>query len=157
MEAALDISLNTGWATGAGEQIAFGTRIFSGCAGDDARVGRRFRSWVDGFLDEKKPSVLIIERPFFRGDCTWLLVGMAWEAHRSAEERGIPRFDYQPSTIKKFMTGNGYAKKPEMVRAARLRGHNVTNDHEADAIALLLYHRKQVVQRPLDEPPPALF
>lgn len=156
MIAALDISLNTGWATGAAGVISFGTRSFSASAGDDARAGRRFREWVNGFLDEKKPAVLVIERPFFRGDCTWLLVGLAWEAHRSAEERGIPRFDYQPSTIKKFLTGDGRAKKPQMVQAARARGFNVSSDHEADAIGLLLYHER-LVSRPLDEKPPRLL
>lgn len=156
MIVALDISLNTGWATGAGGQIAFGTRIFSGSAGDDARVGRRFREWVNEFLDQQKPQTVVIERPFFRGDSTWLLVGMAWEAHRAAEERGIPRFDYQPSTIKKFLAGDGRAKKPQMVQAARMRGYNVTNDHEADAIGLLLYHQR-IIGRPLDEKPPRLL
>lgn len=160
MIAALDISLNTGWALGAGGEITFGTRIFSGYSGDDIRVGRKFRGWVDSFLDQNRPEILLIERPFFKGTCTWLLAGLAWEAQRSAEERGIPRFDYSPMTIKKFMTGNGVAKKPEMVKAVRARGWNVTNDHEADAISLLLLHtegRRPPVPADLDIPTLPLF
>lgn len=155
---ALDISLNVGWALGAaGEQIAFGTRIFKGISGDDARVGRRFRAWVDEFLAEKKPAAVVIERPFLRGDSSWLLFGMAWEAHRAAECLNIPRYDYAPNTIKKFMTGDGRAKKPQMVQAARLRGYNVGTDHEADAIALLLCHAASRPKKPVDRPPSLLL
>ena len=153
---ALDISLNTGWALGSEGEISFGTRIFSGYSGDDIRVGRRFREWLEAFLDKTRPETVIIERPFFRGDCTWLLVGMAWEAQRAAEARGLPRFDYAPSTIKKFMVGDGRAKKPQMVKAARLRGYNVGNDHEADAVGLLLLHRAEMSKR-IDKAPPRLF
>lgn len=139
---ALDISMVVGWAAGSGEDINFGTRSFVGYAGDDLRVGRKFRDWLDPFLDDMKPSTLVIERPFFRGHPTWILIGMAWEAQRAAEMRGINRFDYSPSQIKKQMTGNGYAKKAEVVVAAREMGHNVANDHEADAIGLIMVHRR---------------
>lgn len=156
MFVALDISLNTGWALGSKGAITFGTRIFSGHSGDDIRVGRRFRDWLEAFLDQHQPSAVVIERPFFRGDCTWLLVGMAWEAQRAAEARGLPRFDYAPNTIKHFLTGDGRAKKPQMVQAARLRGYNVTNDHEADAVGLHLLHDAEMAKR-VDKPQPRLF
>lgn len=35
-----------------------------------------------------------------------------------AQEHRIPTVAYVPSTIKKFATGNGRAKKPQMIRAA---------------------------------------
>lgn len=136
----LDISLNTGWALGAVGEITFGTRIFAAHSSNIVRTGRRFREWLDPFIDQHKPTVIVLERPFLRGDCTWLLVGLAWEAQRAAEEREIPCFDYAVSTIKKYATGNGFAKKPEMVKAVREWGYNVTNDHEADAIAILMLH-----------------
>lgn len=152
---ALDISLYTGWALrGADGVTTFGTRNFSGLAGPGGcpiRVGRRFRQWIDGFLDEHMPDVLVIERPFFRGDVTWLLVGMAWEAQRAAEERGIARADYAVNSIKKHATGDGRAKKPEMVQAIRLRGFKVQNDHEADAVAIMLLHAEGQKPAPVDD------
>jgi Holliday junction resolvasome RuvABC endonuclease subunit len=41
-------------------------------------------------------------------------------------------------TIKKFMTGHGFAKKHDMVNAARLMGYDVKTDDEADAIGCRL-------------------
>lgn len=153
---ALDNSLSCGWALGAGGEIAFGTRVFEGFSGNDARVGRRFRAWLDEMIDAKNPATIIIERPFLRGEVSWLLFGMAWESQRAAEARNIRCYDYSPQTIKKFLTGDGRAKKPDMVRAARARGYNVNNDHEADAIGLLLCHEARF-SKPVDNPPPRLL
>jgi Holliday junction resolvasome RuvABC endonuclease subunit len=38
-------------------------------------------------------------------------------------------------TLKKFWTGKGNAKKPDMLRVARERGFEVDTDNEADALA----------------------
>ena len=40
-------------------------------------------------------------------------------------------------TIKKHATGKGNAGKQDMVEAMQLLGHPVTDDNEADALALL--------------------
>jgi Holliday junction resolvasome RuvABC endonuclease subunit len=40
-------------------------------------------------------------------------------------------------TIKKHATGKGNAGKDQMIEAMQLRGHPVTDDNEADALALL--------------------
>jgi Holliday junction resolvasome RuvABC endonuclease subunit len=42
-------------------------------------------------------------------------------------------------TIKKHATGKGNADKVAMVEAMQLRGHPVTDDNEADALALLYW------------------
>lgn len=45
---------------------------------------------------------------------------------------------YSPSEIKKFATGKGNAKKPEMIEAAcKLASRQITDDNEADAVCLL--------------------
>lgn len=152
---ALDISLNTGYALlGPEGKITFGTRIFQAYNGPGFEImaGRKFRDWLEIFLDKHRPTELVLERPFFRGDCTWLLVGLAWEAQRAAELRSIPFCDYQPGSIKKTFTGNWRAKKPEMVTEARKLGYSVSNDHEADAIALI-YHHMKTKGKPLDRRP----
>lgn len=46
-------------------------------------------------------------------------------------------------TIKKFWTGSGRAKKPDMIAEAVKRDYNIVDDNEADAIAL--YHYSQEI------------
>lgn len=138
---ALDISLVTGFAIGTGGQLAFGTQDFSGFNSDYAVVGRKFRNWLNGLLTEYEPTDLAIEKPFLRNEgVSYLLGGLVWEAHRAAELRNIPRTEWPPITIKKHITGNARAKKPEVMEAVKAKGFNITNDHEADAVALLLLH-----------------
>lgn len=43
---------------------------------------------------------------------------------------------YSAPSIKKFATGKGNAKKPEMIAAAEAAGHSPADDNEADAIWL---------------------
>ena len=43
---------------------------------------------------------------------------------------------FSPTEIKTTMTGNGLAKKPEIIAAAQLLGFDVKTDHEADAIGI---------------------
>lgn len=46
----------------------------------------------------------------------------------------------KPASIKKFATGNGRAKKHEMIRAAKVKlGIEVTSDDEADALWILAF------------------
>lgn len=123
------------------------------------RVARRFRAWVDSMLDEKQPEWLVLERPFFHRDCTWLLVGMAWEAQRAADARDIKCTDYAVNSIKKHVTGDGRAKKPAMYAALKAKGFQVTNHHEADALAILLLHEHTIRPRAprIDKPTLPLF
>lgn len=139
----LDISLNTGYAYGTEGKISFGTRCFHSFSGDYAVLGRRFSGWLNTILTQVEPTDVVIEKPFFhpkKPGVAEMLHGMVWEAHRAAELRNIPRTMYPPITIKKFITGSGRAKKPEVMTAVRNKGHLITNDHEADAVALLLLH-----------------
>lgn len=54
------------------------------------------------------------------------------------EESGIEYKSYAPTSIKKFATGKGNAKKDSMITAAKQYNPDVKTDDEADAI--LLYH-----------------
>lgn len=144
---ALDISLKTGFSYGTGaDDIRFGTRDFTQIQKDNAVRGRRFRHWLCELMTEIEPTELVIEKPVrfagARQGATDLLHGFAWEAHRAAELRGIPRNEVYPVTIKKFITGNGRAKKPEVMQSVIERGYKITNDNEADAVALLLYQMR---------------
>lgn len=55
-----------------------------------------------------------------------------------AARHGLNVQAFQPSTIKLYATGDGHAKKPAMVAAAKRHlGITVTSDDEADAIWIL--------------------
>lgn len=49
--------------------------------------------------------------------------------------KGIPFESVGVGTLKKFWTGKGNAKKPDMMSAARERGFEPDTDNEADALA----------------------
>lgn len=53
------------------------------------------------------------------------------------ETNGIPCEGYPVGTIKKRWTGSGNASKDAMIAAARQRGYEVSDDNEADALAML--------------------
>lgn len=138
----LDIAIKTGWAFGSKENLIFGTIDLSGRAGDVARVGRHLNLWLSKTIKERRPSILVIERPWFiQGETNgFSLANWVYEAHRVAEEIDLPRIEYGATETKKFMTGDGRAKKHQVVEAVRKKGYKVTNDNEADAVALLLLH-----------------
>ena len=56
----------------------------------------------------------------------------AWCEHHNIPYQGVP-----VGTIKKHATGKGNASKEEMVAAMRTQSHPVSDDNEADALALL--------------------
>ena len=56
----------------------------------------------------------------------------AWCEHHNIAYQGVP-----VGTIKKHATGKGNAGKAEVIAAMRAKSHPVTDDNEADALALL--------------------
>lgn len=62
--------------------------------------------------------------------CTGLLYTLAIQRNTSLEQ-------LVPATIKKQITGNGRAKKDEIIKAIK-QHKNIKNDHEADAVAIAI-------------------
>ena len=56
----------------------------------------------------------------------------AWCEHHQIPYQGVP-----VGTIKRHVTGKGNAGKAEVIAAMKALGHPVTDDNEADALALL--------------------
>ena len=56
----------------------------------------------------------------------------SWCEHHRIPYQGVP-----VGTIKKHATGKGNAGKAEVIAAMRALGHPVTDDNEADALAIL--------------------
>jgi Holliday junction resolvasome RuvABC endonuclease subunit len=138
---ALDIATNVGWAAGDGTDIGTtcGALTFGGFAHDYGWMSHSFSNWLADQITTWEPELVAIERGFFRGPMSYHLSGMIWDAHRVAYVRGIPRVEYAPLAIKKFIAGTAKASKGDVINAVFQRlGKRVRNDHEADAIALLL-------------------
>lgn len=88
----------------------------------------------------RRPDAVFYERPFGRGMAAtrsgW---GIAGVIEAVAAKHRLVALDMPPSTIKKFITGNGRACKEDMIAAARTFGYTGNDEHEADAICALKY------------------
>ena len=79
------------------------------------RLGRIFER-VSGLITEFHPDELAIEAPFFGKNVQSMLkLGRAQGvAIAAAISRGVPISEYEPSTIKLAITGNGAASKEQV-------------------------------------------
>lgn len=138
---ALDIATKTGWACGDGTHKGtdFGTLDMSECKGDYGYMAHAFKNWVSDMLHTYEPDIMSIEKTIVRRSASsYHLAGLSMIAHACGYVHEVRRKEYSPTTIKKFMTGNGFADKKQMVSAAKLRRFKVKDDNQADAIGLLL-------------------
>lgn len=110
----------------------------------------------DGMARIGPPDFVMYERPFGRGqDATRSLWGLAGLIEAEAGSRNIPVLDQDPSSIKKWTSGNGGAEKHDMLLFAAMTGYAGDNDHEADAYCLLRYAEANVAferKRPPGKP-----
>lgn len=146
---ALDIATKTGFAKLGNGEIVSGVYDMSENKGDMGKMGSFFSQWLYcQILDEPRVNHLIIERtvlpPKCNGDIVYRLSGLAFVAHQVAFDLSIPRFEVVPGVLKKFVTGNGRAKKKDMIAAVCEWGFNPQDDNEADALALLTYAQEEL-------------
>lgn len=148
---ALDLATVCGHATLANGILSSGSQDFSRYAGSKSRPREHqgqpfasFRRWLHVKLLEDKPGALVYEEvmrfPYaMQAHCFCGFRAVMLEA---ACIHTLPCFGYQPNVIKKYWTGKGNADKPAMVRETRLRWPtlDLTDDNEADAIAVLHLH-----------------
>ena len=79
------------------------------------REGRRL---ISRLLADLSPDVVVVEKTFFaRSRNAALLNVFADEIKTIARRSGRPVIGYAPSTVKKFVTGDGHASKAEVARA----------------------------------------
>ena len=138
---AIDLGTTTGWALKSGKQINSGSQSFKPQRFEGGGMRYlRFKRW----LTELKASSETIEAVYFEEvrrhlgvDAAHAYGGFmatltAWCEHHEIPYQGVP-----VGTIKKHATGRGNADNQAMVAAMQLLGHPVTEDNEADALALL--------------------
>ena len=145
---ALDIGSTIGWALVNSGVEEFGERKLLGLRAERFMY---LRSWFMDKLKQDPVDTVIFERPFSRGlHATRSLWGMAGIIEEVALAESCACLDIVPSTIKKWGTGVGNAKKPEMIAAAEklltLTGWADIHlgEHEADAIILGLYAAENI-------------
>lgn len=139
---AIDLGTTTGWALRHRDgQIAHGFVSFrpQRFEGGGMRY-LRFKGW----LTEIKAVAVDIHAVYFEEvrrhagvDAAHVYGGLmatltTWCEHHNIPYQGVP-----VGTIKKHATGKGNASKDEVIAAMRALGHPVTDDNEADALALL--------------------
>ena len=139
---ALDLGTHTGWAlTTRDGRITSGTEHFKPQRFEGGGMRYlRFKRWLaeikqcsDGidtvFMEEVRRHAGVDAAHAYGG---FLATLTSWCEHHQIPYQGVP-----VGTIKKFATGRGNAGKDEMIAAMRALGHAVTDDNEADALAIL--------------------
>lgn len=98
----------------------------------------RFRRWLDEIGSVHTFAAIYFEEVHRHAgtDAAHVYGGLMAILTAWCEERSIPYQGIGVGTIKKHATGKGNAGKPEMIEAAKRRGHAPKDDNEADAICL---------------------
>lgn len=139
---ALDLGTTTGWALRPRDgEIAHGFVSFrpQRFEGGGMRF-LRFKRWlseIDTLAGDLQAVYFEEVRRHAGVDAAHIYGGLmatltAWCEHRNIPYQGVP-----VGTIKKHATGKGNASKDDMIAAMRGHGHPVSDDNEADALALL--------------------
>lgn len=145
---ALDLGTTTGWALRSAQgPIAHGFVSFKSQRFEGGGMRYlRFRRWLDDLRDtvcrtgtSRGIDALYFEevRRHLGVDAAHVYGGLlatltAWCEHHQIPYQGVP-----VGTIKRHATGKGNASKAEVIAAIRSLGHPVTDENEADALALL--------------------
>ena len=139
---AIDLGTTSGWACATKDTIVHGFSSFKpGRFEGGGMRYLRFRQWLGelkGTLGGEIHAVYFEEvRRHLGVDAAHTYGGLlatltAWCEHHQIPYQGVP-----VGTIKKHATGKGNASKDEVIAAMRAKGHPVTDDNEADALALL--------------------
>lgn len=153
---ALDIATQTGWAfgnpqthvCGAGGLPVPGPKPLSGSR-QVLRPGAGLGEALSGvrqhwghFLRTQRPAWVAYEAPIMGGTAAnlhtvRLINGIIGTMESLCWELRIPApIQINVATLKKHFTGSGRASKADMIAAAARRGWSVTDDNEADALAL---------------------
>jgi Holliday junction resolvasome RuvABC endonuclease subunit len=161
---ALDLGTRTGWASWDGTRRESGVQVFDVKRGESPGMRFvRFNRWLGELLTRPSYGIVghvpvnhfdlvVYEAAHHRGGAaTEVCVGMVTRVLEACALRGIEHASVHSATLKKFATSNGRASKEEMLKAVNERFCGslyrgpVSDDNEADAIALLEYAKAEIV------------
>lgn len=149
----LDLATQTGWAMLANGVLTSGTEGFhryAGCKSKPAdHAGQSylsFQRWLRDKITTDKPSQIVFEEPMGHlksAQARNVLVGFRGVLMVNAAYYGVLVTGYTQTAVKKFATGRGNAKKPEMLAWARDAFGDVEDENQSDALAVLHLHLAQ--------------
>lgn len=136
----LDCGTKTGWCLMEdGKIIASGIEDFSKKRGEsNGFMFLKFRNWLNYILSYHKPNIVVYEQAHHRGGAaTEIGVNLTGRIQEVCTNLEIEYAPVHTATLKKFATGNGRAKKSEMMNAAKkLLGRDPVDDNESDAVLI---------------------
>lgn len=138
-----DPASETGWAfIEESQQNTFHYGSFKIPPKTKSQSGWLFYKKMISFLVQKhKPTEVVVERSVIHHvGATIHHAKLICLIELVCQENKIPYFEVSPNEVKKKFTGNGAAKKPEMIEAARDFTYNGDNHNIADAILILFFH-----------------
>lgn len=140
----LDLGTTTGWAVRSKTGHVFtGTKKFEhGRYSGGGMRFLRFTQWLDEIQDMAGDISLIWfeeVRAHNGVDAAHVYGGLMGTLTAWCEFHGIPYEGVPVGVIKRHATGAGNAKKEEVIKSVKARGHDPKDDNEADAIALLYW------------------
>lgn len=137
---ALDLGTTTGWAMRRPDGlVVHGVETFKpGRFEGGGMRFLRFARWLDELGADGLGQVWFEEVRRHNGTSAAHVYG-GLMAHLTAwcEQRTIPYGAIPVGVVKRAWTGKGNANKQAMIEAAAERGFNVSDDNEADALAVL--------------------
>jgi len=142
---ALDLGTTTGWALRQRDgHIVAGVEVFRPRRDEGYGVRyRRFKEWLNDIKHCADGHIHLVVYELVRAhsgtDAAHVYGGFLATLTAWCEHHGIPYEGVPVGTLKKHATGHGRASKIEMIAAARARGHDITSDDMADALALLYW------------------
>ena len=103
-----------------------------------------FADWLSRLITKVQPQMIFYETPFMNPrNPSGCMTTFGWRALLIAEaaRRDIPTHTFAVSSVKKAATGNGHAKKPEMIEHAKRQFPDleIVDDNMADALHVLSY------------------
>jgi Holliday junction resolvasome RuvABC endonuclease subunit len=140
----LDLGTITGWACALpGAEPAHGHIRLPHDRGDGAFFSA-FRRFLLDHITVHAPRLIVYEAPLITAGMTsvqtvFRLFGLAAHTVEIANIREVRCERANNASVKKFVTDNGRAKKPEVMNAIRARGWFPDDENEADALAVMLW------------------
>jgi Holliday junction resolvasome RuvABC endonuclease subunit len=137
-----DFSHHTGWAVGHPDaRPVFGQYDFPSTEDNFGRHQANVRAWLTATINLHQPDLIGFEQmSLFKNTTPGTMIKLAsftltLEELCLRENMNRRVRQANPSKMKKFWTGAGNAKKPDMMARARKLGFKVQTDNEADAVA----------------------
>lgn len=147
---ALDLATRTGWALMENGHLESGVAIFDVRRGESPGMRYiRFRRWIGDM--GVRANLIVYEQTITTGPgsiAREIATGLATRVQEFCADRKLDHQAVWASTLKKWTTGKGNAKKEQMLAAVCNRWKVVSDDNEGDAIALLYYTLAELATLP---------